>query len=257
MAATITLLTDFGPSTHYPGVMKGVVLSRCPQITLVDITHEVPAFSIKAAAFLLTQTVPRFLPPVVHLVVVDPGVGTDRAAIAVKMDNGVLLVGPDNGVFSWVLKGRSYQAFRLPIPGDTSLTFHGRDVFAPAAADLACGKIDPDSLQPMKQLITMPFPGFNRTPQGIRTKVLYLDAFGNLLLPIPKGVFPPQVTLKLHFHGKKWSFSFGTYGNMDAGGLCWHYDSSGFLELAASGTSLRGLLGIDWNDEVFLTVGGS
>src|SRR6476469_5428090 len=137
----ITLTTDFGLQDHYAGTMKGVILSRCPQAQIVDITHAVPPFSLYAGAYAVDQAAPFFPPGAIHVVVVDPGVGTDRKPLLVEFREQ-FFVAPDNGVLSLLLTRNGGGTVReitnrelwLPRPSNT---FHGRDVFAPVAAALA------------------------------------------------------------------------------------------------------------------------
>ena len=138
----MTLTTDFGTRDPFVGIVKGVVLGICPHARLVDLTHEVAPHDIAEAALALEVSTPYFPPGSVHLAVVDPGVGSDRRALAVRAA-GHYFVGPDNGLFSfaftageWAAVSLESAAYRLP---SVSQTFHGRDVFAPAAAHLAAG----------------------------------------------------------------------------------------------------------------------
>ncbi len=141
--AIITLTTDFGLSDHYVGTMKGVILSRCPQIVIVDITHDLPAFSILAGAYTISQAARFFPPGTIHVIVVDPGVGTCRKPILAEAA-GHLFIAPDNGVLTLILaedkqavvREITNRAFWRHSPSET---FHGRDIFAPAAAVIASG----------------------------------------------------------------------------------------------------------------------
>ncbi|HXE57083.1 MAG TPA: SAM-dependent chlorinase/fluorinase, partial [Gemmatimonadales bacterium] len=136
--AIITLLTDFGTADAYVAEVKGVLLSRAPGVTLVDVTHQVPPGDVRSATYLLGRVWRRFPAGTIHLVVVDPGVGTARAAIAGRA-GGHGFVGPDNGLFGDLL-GPGDPVVALPVPPDASPVFHGRDLFAPAAAALALGE---------------------------------------------------------------------------------------------------------------------
>jgi hypothetical protein len=188
----ITLLTDFGLQDAYGGVMKGVMAAIAPTTTVIDLTHAIPPQDIAAARFQLMNAYPFFPPGTVHVVVVDPGVGSQRRAIALKLADGIL-VGPDNGVFSSVLSQHPVLAavrldnphyWRSPSP---STTFHGRDIFAPVAAHLATGvdleavgtAIDPDSL------VRTGAPTWTVTETGISGTVQHIDHFGNLITTIP------------------------------------------------------------------------
>ena len=141
--AIITLTTDFGPASHYVGLMKGVILNIAPSSTVVDFAHDVPAHKIIAAAVVLESLLGYFPHGTIHVAVVDPGVGSKRHAVAVQTQNH-FWVGPDNGLFSAVIQRDSLiQAVRLTNAKyhhpPVSDTFHGRDIFAPVAAHLATG----------------------------------------------------------------------------------------------------------------------
>src|SRR5690606_12746954 len=132
----LTLLTDFGTADSYVAEVRGVLLSAVPGATLVDVSHEVAQGAVRTAAYLLGRAWRRFPAGTVHLVVVDPGVGTPRAALAAEF-GGHRFVGPDNGTLTPVLEGAA--VVELAPPAEASATFHGRDLFAPAAAALATG----------------------------------------------------------------------------------------------------------------------
>src|SRR5215471_2729823 len=139
MRRLITLLTDFGTADGYVGEMKGVLLSLVPDSDVVDITHDIRPQDVDHARLTLARVWRRFPRGTVHVAVVDPGVGSPRAALAVASD-GRFLVGPDNGVLSPALLVGAARAVALPLPAHASASFHGRDVFAPAAAALARGE---------------------------------------------------------------------------------------------------------------------
>ena len=184
----ITLTTDFGTADGYVGTMKGVLLDIAPHATLVDITHEITPQDVREAAYIL-HTAYRFFPPeTVHLVVVDPGVGSRRRPIALQLSRGIF-VGPDNGIFSYVSAEESTKAiveladsrYRLPV---VSQTFHGRDIFAPAAAHLAEG-IPMDELgPPVSDPVSLSLPRIEIGPQRIKGQVLHTDHFGNAITSI-------------------------------------------------------------------------
>ena len=186
----VTLTTDFGTADGYVGTMKGVILSIAPDAQLVDISHEIAPQNVRQAAYVLYTAYPFFPPHTVHLVVVDPGVGSARRPIALRTPAGYF-VGPDNGVFSYVMAREPVEAlvelrdprYRLP---QVSHTFHGRDVFAPAAAHLAAGvpitALGPPVLDP----VTFPPPCLEITPEGITGEVLHADRFGNVITSIGK-----------------------------------------------------------------------
>jgi S-adenosylmethionine hydrolase len=179
MRAIVTLLTDFGTADGYVGEMKGVLLSASADITVVDIAHDVAPQDIEGARLAVARYWRRYPPGTVHLVVIDPEVGTGRAAILVESE-GRFLVGPDSGVLSPALLAPNARALRIPVPPHASPTFHGRDVFAPAAAKLASGA-PADSLGTV-----LANPAVRRTrephrgPDGaIMGEVIHIDRFGN------------------------------------------------------------------------------
>ena len=180
----IAILTDFGLTDHFVGVLKGVIKSISPDAYTVDITHEIPPGDIQRAAVTLWQSKSYFPPGTIFLCVVDPGVGTARNAIIVESGQKYY-IGPDNGVFSFVLES-GFQVhditnsdFFLPNP---SKTFHGRDIFAPVAAHVSLG-IEPSYLgQAVNNIIRKPDPLLEyHTPETIHGQILHVDRFGNLL----------------------------------------------------------------------------
>ncbi|MGQ9522072.1 MAG: SAM hydrolase/SAM-dependent halogenase family protein [Anaerolineae bacterium] len=184
----LTLLTDFGTEGEYVGVMKGVILSIAPDVRLVDLSHQIPPQDIRRAAFLLMNAIPYFPPDTVHLCVVDPGVGTERRPVAIRTPVG-MFVGPDNGLFSWALARIPEwiaveirePAYRLP---QVSSTFHGRDIFAPAAAFLAAG-VPLEKLGPrVEGLVWLPPPRLEIGDLTAEGEILYADHFGNLVTSI-------------------------------------------------------------------------
>ena len=187
MPPIITLTTDFGLRDPFVGIMKGVILSICPTAHLVDLTHELEPQDVRGASLALEAALPFFPDGTVHLAVVDPGVGSGRQALAIRA-GGRYLVGPDNGVLTPGLRGDRWRAVALGAPeyrlADVSRTFHGRDVFAPAAAYLAAGV-------PLERLgavaaapVLKPIPGSRLEGDVLIGEVLAVDRFGNLLTSV-------------------------------------------------------------------------
>jgi S-adenosylmethionine hydrolase len=178
----ITLLTDYGTADSYVAEVKAVLLAGAPQAILVDVTHEVPPGDIRAGQYLLGRSWHRFASGTVHFVVVDPGVGTERRALAAA-DGGHLFVAPDNGLLSVLSVDARFVS--IPVPGESAPTFHGRDVFAPAAARLATGS----SLDALGTVVTdayhSPLPTPSQERGGVVGEVIYVDRFGNLITNIP------------------------------------------------------------------------
>ena len=181
MRRAITLLTDFGTADGYAAEIKGVLHTHAPEATVLDVSHDVPPQDVESARLALARYWRRFPPGTVHVVVVDPGVGSPRAALAVESD-GRLLVGPDNGVLSPALLFTGARVVTLPVPASASATFHGRDLFAPAAAALAIGTRIDDLGTPFAE------PVVRRTPEprrladgGVEGQVITIDRFGNAI----------------------------------------------------------------------------
>jgi len=185
----VTLLTDFGTRDSYVGAMKGVILGLAPGARLVDLTHSVPPQAVIPGALILRNAVPVFPSGTVHVAVVDPGVGSERAPIAVFAGDQVL-VGPDNGLLHpaagrlglrEIRRLECEALFRRPV----SRTFHGRDVFAPVAAHLVAG-IEPERLGPVvPSMEPLSLPECRVDAGEISGEVIYIDRFGNLITNIP------------------------------------------------------------------------
>ena len=179
MPPLITLLTDFGTADGYVGEMKGVLASLAPGATIVDVAHDVAPHDVEGARLALARYWRRFPQGTVHLVVVDPGVGSARGALAASSQDR-FLVGPDNGVLSPALLHASARCVTLSVPTSAAPTFHGRDVFAPAAAQLALGA----ALETLGADVSEPV--IRRTPEATRRddgavqgEVITVDRFGN------------------------------------------------------------------------------
>ncbi|WP_323674943.1 SAM-dependent chlorinase/fluorinase [Halorubellus sp. PRR65] len=186
----ITLSSDFG--SPYPAAMRGVLLGHDPDARLVDVSHEFPRQDVRAAAFWLRELLPCF-PPAVHLVVVDPGVGTDRAALAVRAGEHAF-VAPDNGVVVPAARAlleddESLRAWRLDDEDAASSTFHGRDVFAPAAGELhrlGFGEfVDRVGATRVDEFVDRELPEATSTESGAVGEVLTVDDFGNVITNVP------------------------------------------------------------------------
>lgn len=185
----ITFLTDFGLSEAYVGVMKGVVLGICSDARLVDITHAVPPQSVRAGALVLPEYVPYYPPGSIHIAVVDPGVGSARRGVVIELTLAgarQYLVGPDNGLFAPITaQAAAFRAVELAEPRfwlpRVSSTFHGRDIFAPVAAHLACG-VALDALgPPLNQLVQLELPTPRHEAGQIHGELIVIDHFGNCI----------------------------------------------------------------------------
>jgi len=184
----ITLSSDFG--NPYPAAMKGVILQRT-DAQLVDVAHDFPRQDVRAAAFWLREVIPHF-PPAVHLVVVDPGVGTDRSAVIVRVGEHAF-VAPDNGVVLPVARelDGDIEVFDYPYQDAASSTFHGRDVFAPAAGevhDVGVENVESlDGVEPVEEYVDLSFPDPEVGDGHATGEVLVVDGFGNAITNIPGG----------------------------------------------------------------------
>ena len=257
----ITLTTDFGLADGYVGTMKGVILSIAPEASIVDISHDIEPQNVRQAAYVLSTAAPYFPPGTIHVVVVDPGVGSARRPIAVRTERAYF-VGPDNGVFSYALAGEqearskrqeagakgptvlhlNRREFWLPT---ISQTFHGRDIFSPVAAHLAAG-VPFDALgTPITDPVTFPLPRPERLPDGsIRGEVLHADRFGNLITDIPMSWLTGNKTWVFEIAGQRIEGLSVTYAAARRGALVALPGSEGLLEIAVREGSATGRLGI-------------
>jgi S-adenosylmethionine hydrolase len=233
----ITLLTDFGTADSYLAEVKGVLLSRAPAATLVDVSHELPLGSVRAAQYILSRVWPRFPAGTVHLVVVDPGVGTDRRALAAQA-GGHRFVGPDNGLFSLLPNDARFVS--LPVLRDASPTFHARDVFAPAAARLAVGARLDELGTAVSDMVRAPLPAPRVSDTAVVGEVVYVDRFGTLISNLPKEVIRPGALITIADAG------IGplrrTFGDVASGKLVAYVGSGGTVEIAVRDGSAAGVL---------------
>ena len=231
MAPLITLTTDFGLSDHYVGTMKGVILSRCPAANVVDICHGVTPFSIWEGAYTIAQAASFFPPATIHVVVVDPGVGTSRKAILVESQQQ-FFVAPDNGVLSFFLADATVRELanaNLFLKAVSS-TFHGRDVFAAVAGSLAAGTPP----QEVGALLQTPVTLEGMTPQSLgvnrwAARVLSVDHFGNVITNVPADRLQ-AVTFETG-QGVL-NRRYATFAQALAGEIFLYPGSSGFIEIA-------------------------
>lgn len=251
----ISFTTDYGVADGFVAACAGVIARIAPATRLLHVTHAVPPRDIRRGAAVLAQTV-AYLPRAVHLAVVDPGVGTPRRAVVLVARDG-LLVGPDNGLLvpaAEALGGieAAYQLtdprYRLP---DVSATFHGRDVFAPAAAHLTAG-VPPEQLGPAvgpATLVRLAQPRTVTRPGEIRTEVLTVDRFGNLQLAARE---PGPLGERARIAGHE-AVVGRTFGDAPPGGLVLYLDSAGYVSVAVRDGSAAQRLGLAEGDQVVLT----
>jgi hypothetical protein len=181
----ITLLTDFGTVDSYVAEVKAAVLANARDVLFVDVTHEIPPADLRAAQYVLSRAWYRFPAGTIHVCVVDPEVGTSRRALAARNQEHYF-VAPDNGLLTPVLDGAEVVA--LPIPESAAPTFHGRDVFAPAAGSLAAGEPLASLGTAVADAVRLPLPALRREGDWVIGEVVYVDRFGNAVTNIPGDV---------------------------------------------------------------------
>ena len=232
----ITLTTDFGLADGYVAAMKGVIAGIAPHAVVVDITHQIPPQDVCAAAYVLHTTLPSFPPGAVHVAVVDPGVGSARRALAVRTARG-LLVGPDNGVFTYVLQAEPFAlCIELDQPAywrpTLSRTFHGRDLFAPVAAHLAAGAALEQLGTPVADPVLLEIAAPERFADGrIHGSIVYIDHFGNLISNIPSEWLTGRRWL-IYIADRQLTGPLTTYSEAAPGALLALPGSNGLLEIA-------------------------
>jgi S-adenosylmethionine hydrolase len=264
MARPIAFLSDFGLDDEFVGVCHGVIARISPETRVIDVTHAIPRHDVVLGAVLLADTASYMPEEAVHLAVVDPGVGTDRREIAVRTARGALLVGPDNGLLSlaWDRLGGPEAAARITSPDVTleprSHTFHGRDVFAPAAAHLALG----DALEALgpaleiESLVRIRLAEPVIGPASINAEVLAVDRFGNVELNVRQahvraagleGADAVRIATASGVETVRWAHA---YGGLDEGEVGVMFDSRGWMALVLNGASAAERLELSVGDAV-------
>lgn len=256
----ITITTDFGHKGPFAGVMKGVMLSRFRDVSVVDLGHDIPAHWPPEAGFWISRAYRYFPAGTVHVAIVDPGVGTDRRILVVEHDKHVFMA-PDNGLLDTILAGgagtRVYQVelerlarFGLDAP---SLTFHGRDIFAPIAAEIAAGRLAPEDVGPATDDWT---PGWLEEPEvstgRVRGTIITIDAFGNLISNIDERLLAAFESPVAHLAGHRFEL-YSTYGRAQPGDYLALINSFGVLEIARAEGSAAGGLGSERGAPITVT----
>jgi S-adenosylmethionine hydrolase len=261
VSAIITLLTDFGTEDTYVGVMKGVITSICPSAQVIDLTHQVPPQDIATGAFLLDVSVDYFPEGAIHVAVVDPGVGTARKPVALRTAKA-FFVGPDNGIFTLVLQRQKLlQAICLDNPryhlSTVSSTFHGRDIFAPVAAHIACGVSVEELGTPIHRLQRLPLPRIRVDWEGIRATIVHIDRFGNAISNLSRAEYEAW---RIRWDVKEPAVQVAasnttlpivsTYGDVPRGKPVALFGSSERLEIAVNGGSAARELALRRGDTI-------
>lgn len=252
MRPLITLLTDFGTADGYVAQMKGVIHTLVPEASIVDVSHEIAPHDVESARLTLARYWRRFPPRTIHVVIVDPGVGSDRACLAVASEERFFL-GPDNGVLSPAMLLPGAEIVALPIPPNAAPTFHGRDVFAPAAAALAGGV----SLAALGA--PFPAPHIRRTPEtqrrrdgAIEGQVISIDRFGNAVTNI---AFVSRGSAEL-IVGSRVVPIVTTYADVERGAACGVVGSTGLIEVSVREGNAASTLELARGDSVVLRMIG-
>ena len=272
----IVLTTDFGLSDPYVGVMKGVILTINPNATIIDLTHQVQPQNLLHASFLLKTSHPFFPPDSIHVAVVDPGVGTSRKAILLASPVGIY-VAPNNGILSGVLEPlldrQPTGGGTVPVPAGcaayelanpdyqlhpVSSTFHGRDIFSPAAAHLSLGALPESFGPPVSQLTWLPFPQPTQAADRITGQVIYADHFGNLVTNIPRDLLSSASWVAVEYRSRRMEGLHRTFHD-DANNLAGEplalVGSNGYLEIAVPNGNAASLLGGRFGDAVVAETG--
>ena len=248
-SAIITLTTDFGTRDPFVGLMKGVMFQIAPGVRLVDLTHEISPHDVLEGALALEAAVPFFPPGTIHLAVVDPGVGSARRPLAIAAA-GQQFVGPDNGLFSFLFSADGWSAVRLEaaayrLPA-VSQTFHGRDLFAPAAAHLALGTPLHRFGSPVTDPVVIRWPTARREGDQLVGEVIHADRFGNLVTSVRVPDLPalgPASSLIVEVEEKEVGRLVGCYADLPLAGVGAVVGSSGRMEISVREGSAAAVLG--------------
>ncbi|MDY6863215.1 MAG: SAM-dependent chlorinase/fluorinase [Thermodesulfobacteriota bacterium] len=258
----ITLTTDFDDKDAFSAIMKGVILSINPKVTIVDITHRIPPQDIWQAAFIIRNFYLYFPKNTIHVAVVDPGVGSERLSLLITTKWG-FYIGPDNGIFSLALRENLPKKI-IKIENkdymlkEVSSTFHGRDIFAPVSAYLSLGKIPETFGSEIKDFFKLPWTDPIIDSSEIRAKIIHIDTFGNIITNISQQLFREkigqgrfQIIMKRNLKIEKISVSYqeGKIGEPLA-----IFGSSGFLEISLKNDNASAKFGIMRGDEIVVYV---
>lgn len=237
MARVVTLTTDFGPGSVYVAQLKGVLLRGGPRATIIDLCHDLPPHDLRAAAWFVGRACPAFPSEALHVVVVDPGVGTSRRLLHARIGDQDFLA-PDNGILTLAIRRRGLAwAREIAAPAGASATFHGRDVLAPFAARLLAaagpGAGDPSAGSPLEPvLLSSPEPRL-AADGTVRGEVIHVDAFGNLVTNLPATLLPRLVAAGRILVGDRVvTHVVRTYGEAPAGSVVALLGSQEALEVA-------------------------
>ena len=249
MARLITLTTDFGTRDAYAATMKGVILSACPDARLIDLTHDIPPQDVFEAALFLAEAAPYFPAGTIHCVVVDPGVGTARLPIIASAGNH-LFVCPDNGLLTLFTRQHPIHEARMItnpqfLRATISATFHGRDIFAPAAATLAHGVPMQEAGDKLTTLTMLEIPDVRKDQDSyLDGVVMHIDHFGNAITNIHRAHIGSKVITEVRAGQQRFTALHETYGDVEPGRALALFGSSDYLEIAVHRGNAREQLGL-------------
>lgn len=252
----VTLTTDFGQGDYDTGVLTGVIWRIAPQARVIDLSHEIPRHAVLQAALLLRRCTPYFPAGTIHVVVVDPGVGTQRRGLAARLGDQ-WFVGPDNGLLTPMLHraqtgGQPVEIVQLTAPQfwlpQVSAIFHGRDIFAPVAGHLAAGVPLSEFGPSVSDPITIHIPQPEHTAFGLRGAILHVDAFGNLSTNLERQHIPSTQSVQVVLAGLTIPRLVRTFGEAQPGELVALFDSSGMLSICVVNGSAAARLGAQVGD---------
>lgn len=258
MRQITTITTDFGTQNGFIGVMKGVIWGIAPETNIADITHEIPPQNVRLGAYALWRVVPFFPPGTVHIAVVDPGVGTNRRPIGLRIGDQKYIV-PDNGLITPILEdgeraGEPIEIVHLNnmeywLP-KVSHTFHGRDIFAPTGAHLAHGVPLSALGDPISDPVRLAFSRPKRTQQGWEAHITIIDVFGNLTTDLPAEKITDPEHVKFRIKDRVIEGMVTSYGHREPGSLIALADSEDFLEISVVNGNAAKTLGAEIGDTV-------
>ena len=258
----ITLMTDFGLKDGNVGVMKGIIAGITPQAQIIDLSHLISPQNAPEAALILLRSAPYFPAGTIHTVVVDPGVGTKRRPMVARLGDQYF-VGPDNGIITMLLdrleaQGQSWAGYDLDRPqywlSQVSHVFHGRDIFAPAAAHLAAGVTLEELGTPFSDPVRLPLPQPERSPTGWRGEVIHIDHFGNVASNIRIENMQKDEKATVSLCGVDIQGMVDTFGERPDGALVALFGSTGNLIVSVVNGDAAQRLSVKIGDEVKVTL---
>jgi len=256
----ITLTTDFGYQDSFVGIMKGVIYAINPEAHVIDLTHGVPPQNVMAGALILQHSIRYFPPGTIHVVVVDPGVGSSRRPILIEFD-GSYYIGPDNGVLSVAFERKqpssitllSNKAFQLH---PTSKTFHAREIFAPVAAHLSLGVPTTEFGEKLDTFVELIIPKLVHRELKIEGEIIYIDSFGNLFANIRERDLTglPRDLLRISLGPVEVGGLSPNYATVSTGEFACVFNSWGLLEIAVNKGNARQRTGAKVGDKIIVEV---